>query len=196
LTSTLPSAGTYARWLALVRILTGGIWLAQGVPKFTHGSDFMPGSGRIDCAHLAQTQVPAVTQHICQGMLHTSGAYHQFLVIAVFPNIGVFAELIRLGEVLTGLALLLGVLTRLGGFTGMLLAANDIVARGHVLSWATLQSLDFSLFLLCAISFVLPTGRVLGIDALRTPRRSVSRTVQAEFVAEPPMDRPTAPPNP
>lgn len=194
---TLPSSATYARWLAIVRIVTGGIWLAHGIPKFTHGNVFMPAPGPVDCGRVTQTQVPVITNYICLGMQHTGGAYHQFLESVVLPNIGIFAELVRLGEVLTGLALLLGVLTRAGGLAGMLLTLNYIAARGHIISSATLQSMDFVLFMLCFISFVLPTGRVWGVDGLWARARTKApapATVKAEFVPEPPLDRPTAPP--
>jgi len=30
----LPSSRVYGGWLALARLLTGGIWLDHGVPKF------------------------------------------------------------------------------------------------------------------------------------------------------------------
>ena len=48
--------------------------------------------------------------------------------------------------------------------------------------------------LLSAMSFVLPTGRVAGFDALMS-RSSVRRTtVIAEIVPERPLEGPTAPP--
>jgi uncharacterized membrane protein YphA (DoxX/SURF4 family) len=184
---------TYARCLALIRILTGVIWLSHGIPKFTHSAEFMP-SGPVDCGTIGNAQ-PIMATYICSGLLHTVGPYHQFMASVVLPNMGIFAELVRLGEVLTGLALLLGVLTRLGGLAGMLLTINYLAARGTLLSSMTLQSMDFALFLLCAISLLLPTGRVLGVDALWARRRSAPSTVRAEFVPEPPLSGPTAPPS-
>ena len=198
MTGTLPSAKSYARVLALVRILTGAMWLAHGVPKFIHSSDFMPGPGPVDCARAAQTQMAIITNYVCSGLQHTSGPYHDFLGSFVLPNISIVAEVVRLGEVLTGLALVLGALTRVGGLAGMLLTANYIAARGHALSSATLQSLDFCMFVLCGINLLLPTGRIWGVDALWSRRRMppAPAPVRAEFVPEPPLDRPTAPPSP
>lgn len=196
MTSTLPTSAAYGRWLAVVQILTGAIWLAHGIPKFTHSVEFMPSSGPLDCGRVTQTQAPAIANYVCLGMQHTTGGYHQFLVGYVMPNIAIFAELVRVGEVLAGLALVLGAMTRFGALIGIVLTFNYMAARGHLLSTRTLQSLDFELFVLCLISLVLPTGRVFGIDALwaRRPRPVAPAPVRAEFVPEPPMEGPTAPP--
>jgi uncharacterized membrane protein YphA (DoxX/SURF4 family) len=192
----LPSSSAYARWLAVVRFLTGAMWLAHAVPKFLKSDEFMPPSGFI-------------VTYVSQGLQHTTGGYHNFLANVVQPNLPIYAELVRLGELLTGIVLVLGFFTRLGGLVGMLLPLNYLAARGSILSSAALQSLDFSMFVLSAISFVLPTGRVLGIDALLARRKRAAPTVRAEFVPEPasppsasmpssggPPDGPSSPANP
>lgn len=181
--SSLPSSKVYGVWLAIVRILTGLIWLAHGIPKFTHGDAFMPPGGMM-------------ASYVARGVQTATPAYQSFLANTVQPNIMLFAELVRLGEVLVGVALVLGVLTRIGGLFGIVLPLNYLAARGHMLSSATLQSPDFALLVLSFIALVLPTGRVMGVDAVfarRTPR--VER-VRAEFVPEPPRAGPGAPPNP
>jgi thiosulfate dehydrogenase [quinone] large subunit len=180
---TLPSSFTYARWLAVARILTGIMWLVHGIPKFTNSDQFMPPNGFI-------------TNYIQHGLQSTSGIYHGFLAGVVAPNLGIFAELVRLGEVLVGISLLLGALTRLGGLGGVLLTLNYLAARGGLLSFNALSSIDFAMLVLSGVSLVLPTGRILGVDALFSRPRSAPATVRAEFVPEPPLDRPTAPPNP
>lgn len=181
---SLPSSSTYAVWLGVFRIATGVLWVAHALPKFTHSETFMPPTG-------------FVTNYIQNGLPATTGFYHDFLANIVQPNLMLFAELVRFGELLTGIALVIGSWTRLGGLVGIFLPLNYLAARGHLLSNATLQSVDFTLLVLSAISLVLPTGRALGIDALlaRRTRRATS-SVRAEFVPEPPLDKPTAPPNP
>lgn len=195
MTNRLPSSTTYGLWLAVVRILTGAIWLAHGIPKFTHSAEFMP-SGPVDCtASVGASTQPIIASYICSGLLHTSGPYHQFVAQTVLPNMYLFAELVRLGEVLVGLALVLGALSRIGAVGGIVLLLNYLAARTSLLSSATLQSADFALLLLCAISVALPTGRVLGVDAFfARKKRAHTDTVRAEFVPEPPLDRPSAPP--
>jgi uncharacterized membrane protein YphA (DoxX/SURF4 family) len=179
----LPSSRRYAAWLALVRIATGAIWLAHGIPKFTQSGRFMPPGGSI----------ADLVNHAIQGR---TGTYHNFLLHVVSPNIGLFAELVRLGEVLVGASLVLGALTRVGGLFGVVLTLNYIAAKGGAFSPATLQGLDFATLVLSAISLVLPTGRFLGIDALFGRARRAAAPVRAEFVSEPPLSGPTAPPNP
>ena len=177
----LPAPATYATWLAVARVLTGIIWLAHGVPKFLHPELFMPPGG-------------FMAGYISHGIATTSGSYHTFLLQTVQPNLQLFAQLVRFGEVLVGLSLLLGALTRVGGFFGIILPLCYLLARGN-LTWSQiLQSPELALMLLSAISLVLPTGRFLGFDGLFAYARRRPETVRAEFVPEPPLDKPTAPP--
>jgi uncharacterized membrane protein YphA (DoxX/SURF4 family) len=177
----LPSSRAYGGWLALARFLTGAIWLDHGVPKFLNSAQFMPPAG-------------AFATYLQSGIAKTTGPYHDFLVNTVAPNAALFAELVRFGEVCVGISLLLGLFSRIGGFVGILLPLNYLAARGGLGTLSEWSSIDGCLMLLSALSFVLPTGRVAGLDALSL-RLSVRRTtVVAEMVPERPMDGPTAPP--
>jgi uncharacterized membrane protein YphA (DoxX/SURF4 family) len=176
----LPSSRTYAGLLALVRFLTGAIWLIHAVPKFLHPDAFLPPNGFFG-------------NYLQQGISSTSGPYHDFMVSVVQPNAPIFAELVRLGELVAGISLLLGLFTRLGGFFGIVLPLNYMAVRGAVGTLSGWGSPDASLALLSAISLVLPTGRVAGVDALfARPRRRAA--VIPEVVPERPLDGPTAPP--
>jgi thiosulfate dehydrogenase (quinone) large subunit len=175
----LPSLRTYANWLAFVRILTGVAWLIHAVPKFLNGPAFLPPNGTF-AAYLAR------------GVASTGGPYHDFMVSVVVPNAPIFAELVRVGELLVGISLLLGIFTRLGAFFGVLLPLNYMAARGAMETVSGWGSPDATLALLSFISLVLPTGRVAGFDGLRTPRAR-RPTVVAEVVPERPLDGPTAP---
>jgi uncharacterized membrane protein YphA (DoxX/SURF4 family) len=176
----LPSTRTYASWLAVVRFLTGAIWLIHGIPKFLHSDKFMPPNG-------------AIVNYVQAGVGKTAGPFHAFLVGVVQPNIAIFAELVRLGEVCVGLSLLLGALTRLGGLCGVLLTLNYMAARGGLEKFSSWASVDACLMLLSAISLVLPTGRVFGIDRFFIRKPSIKAPVVAEFVPERPLDGPRAP---
>jgi thiosulfate dehydrogenase (quinone) large subunit len=177
----LPASTTYAWWLAVVRILTGLMWLIHGVPKFLNSDAFMPPNGFI-------------TTYIQQGITKSVGPYHDFLVNTVQPNIGLFAELVRLGEVCVGISLVFGLFTRLGGFVGIILPLNYMAARGGLTTFTDWSGTDACMLLLSAINLILPTGRVLGVDALFPGRRRVPPPVRAEFVEERPLEGPTAPP--
>lgn len=179
---SLPSALTYARWLALARIVTGAMWIAHAVPKFLDSAKFLPPNG-------------SMAQMVAKGAQHGSHAFSGFFANVVTPNIALFAELVRLGELLTGIALLLGLLTRLFGLIGIFLPIMYLAAKGPLLSYETLATPDFSILILSAINLVLPTGRVLGIDALLGRPRSKIERVQAEFVPEPPLTPPPAEPS-
>lgn len=116
-----------------------------------------------------------------------TGFYHNFLAQIVAPNIQVFAELVRLGEVLVGCSLLLGIFTRLGGFVGCFLALNYMAANGEFSSFTTIGSLDACAFVLSFLMLAVPAGRVGGVDALLRRRRAhEDPVVIAEFVDEPP----------
>ncbi len=165
-------------WLLIFRLYAAVFWLVHGLPKFLNPTMFMPPGGFMGqmIAHASQT---------------STGFYHDFLVNVVTPNIGLFAELVRLGEVLTGISLLLGFLTPLGGIVGCFLALNYLAAAGELRSLTGLSTLNAAAFALSFFCIVLPVGRIAGIDALlvRKPNR---RAVKAEFVDEP-MAGPRAP---
>ena len=191
-----PSSKTYAFWLALLRIFTGAAWIVHGAGKFTQSAMYMPPNGFI-------------VGFIAKGVSTATGPYHDFLLNVVQPNITIFAELVRLGEVLTGCALVFGIFTRFGGFVGVLLTLNYMAAKGAFGSLEGFGSIDAAMLALSAVNLVLPTGRMLGIDALLGRPRALARVaarpasapatpvevipMRAEFVEEQPLEGPTAP---
>lgn len=171
----MPSHWTYASWFTLLRVYTGVFWLSHGIPKFTNSPMFMPPDGFMP--QLVQKAVSSQT-----------GFYHDFLANVVVPNMALFAELVRLGEVLVGCSLVLGAFTRLGGFVGCVLALNYMAAKGAFGSWETIGTLDAVAFVLSFMMLAVPAGRVAGIDALlwRGPRRREEVVLTPEVVEEPP----------
>jgi uncharacterized membrane protein YphA (DoxX/SURF4 family) len=176
---TQPYSRVYGAWLAVLRVLTGVIWLIHGVPKFLKSDAFMPPNGFF-------------VNYLQQGVATVHGPYHDFLANVVTPNAGIFAELVRLGEVCVGMSLVLGLFSRVGGFVGILLALNYLAARGGLGSVSTWGTTEACLILLSATSLVLPTGRILGLDALFRRRPAQPAPIVAEFVPEPPLEGPTA----
>lgn len=167
----LHSPRYYAAWLAIFRVGAGLIWLSHGIPKFLKSAQFMPPAGFMPAA-------------IAQGVKTDGGFYHDFLLNVVTPNLPIFAELVRLGEVLVGLSLLFGFLTRLGALGGMFLAANYYLLANPLLTFGSLGTLEVATFAISSINFVLPTGRMLGVDALLGRTRAQPALVP-EFVDEP-----------
>lgn len=175
----LLSDRTYAFWLALLRIFLGIFWITHALGKFTTGF-FMPPDGIFG----------KMTE---RGAAGSVGVYHDFLVNVVIPNIYVFANLVRFGEMLVGVLLLLGLLTRLGGLGGMFLLANYMLAQGEMTSWQGWSTLDGLAFAVCALNFVVPTGRMIGFDAfLARPKREVVATSRPQ--TEPTVSTPSGAP--
>ncbi len=180
----LPSSRSYGFWLALVRIYTGIFWLEHGLGKLHTKPAFGAPGG------------PMAT-FLSEQAGQTTGFYHVFLTGTVLPNLPTFAYAVELGEMVAGALLLVGLFTRVGALIGVVLALNYWLAKGgveHLIAtssgvhgFAGFSGLEMCAVVLTAISLVLPTGRVLGIDAFgqRRPRPAP----QATF-------RPVAPPAP
>ena len=179
----MASHWSYAAWFTVLRVYTGLFWLVHGVPKFLRPAMFMPPDG-------------FMPQFVQKAAASQTGIYHDFLVNVVTPNIYIFAELVRLGEVLTGLSLLFGIFSRFGGFVGCVLALNYMAAQGELSTFNTIGTLDGVAFVLSFMMLVVPAGRVAGVDALLT-RRPVRRepVVVPEVVEEPPSTAPHPPPS-
>ena len=177
----MASHWTYATWFTLLRIYTGVFWLSHGIPKFLDSSGFMPPNG-------------FMPQAVAKAASSQTGFYHDFLINTVTPNIGLFAELVRLGEVLTGCAIFLGIFTRFGGLVGCFLALNYALANGDFSDWTNIGSLDAVAFVLSFLMLAVPAGRVMGVDAMlgASRRRRTDQTpiVVPEVVEEPPRTMP------
>lgn len=106
------------------------------------------------------------------------GWYKDFLTGTVIPNADAFAYLTMYGELLVGVALLLGLLTHVGAVAGILLNFNFWLAAGQ--SGSTF-SLNILMAVAAAIFIVSPAAKWMSVDrylaeyklkrlALRFPR--------------------------
>jgi thiosulfate dehydrogenase (quinone) large subunit len=173
----MASHWTYATWFTVLRLYAGAFWLTHGIPKFLNSAAYMPPSG----------YMPQIVQ---KAVISQTGFYHDFLLNVVTPNINLFADLVRLGEVLVGCSLLLGIFTRFGGLVGCFLALNYMGINNEFTSLTTIGSLDAVAFMLSFLMLAVPAGRVAGVDALLVRRPVRKDVVIPEVVDEPP---PTAP---
>lgn len=96
---------------ALSRMMIGVLWLFS--LRWKLPPDFMPASGRglMDWLEL-EVQHPAFA------------FYGDFVANMVIPNFTLFAWIIFISELLVGLSLLTGTLTRVGALIGLLMALN------------------------------------------------------------------------
>lgn len=131
------------------RILIGILWLFS--LRWKLPPDFAPGSGRglMDWLQL-EVQYPAFD------------FYASFVQSVVIPNVTLFAWLIFLSELLVGLALLTGTLTRLAAAAGLLMSVNlgmGLLAVPGEWPWSyAMMAMWHGTFLVTA------AGRVFGVD--------------------------------
>jgi uncharacterized membrane protein YphA (DoxX/SURF4 family) len=148
----MASAKQYGAWLAVFRILVGASWLIHGYGKITD----------------AQWALPNGTCYqIVTGMIgNTQGPLHDFVAGFVLPHISVFAVLQEWGETLSGVSLVLGLLTRVGGLVGLFLPVLYFAMKGAYAHLDAYAGLDMMTAIASGLNLALPTGAVFGIDAL------------------------------
>ncbi len=132
-------ADTRMAWLWLiVRLYVGYEWLTAGLEKltgrdFTIGSTFgkVVGSPWVFGAH----DGAAIKGFVSGALAQSSGPhpavqgwYAAFLQHVVLPNAGLFAYMVTFGEVLVGVALILGILTGIASFFGVFMNMNYLLA--------------------------------------------------------------------
>lgn len=161
-----------ATWLALFRIFSGAVWLSYGLDKFRR--PFMPPKGYM-------------IDFVQKAAHNTTGLYHDYLVNIVLPHATVFAELSRWGEVLVATSLLLGFCTRIGGIGGVLLAMNYMPGNYAFFQYQVplLQLPDAAMLAMSAISALLPTGAVFGVDGILQAIRTKQPYPVPHFLPDP-----------
>ena len=143
-------------FIALARIAIGVLWLFS--LRWKLPPNFAPDSGRglLDWMQL-------MVQH------PSFDFYAGFVQSVVIPNFTLFAWIIFLGELLVGLGLLTGTLTRLAAVGGLLMAINLGVGLLEVPGewpWSYVM-----LAMWQVLFFIANAGMVLGVDGLLRRRR-------------------------
>ncbi len=87
--------------------------------------------------------------------------YRPFLENVVVPNAALFAQLVVIGELLVGISLVLGLLTRVGALGGMFLPLNYMLMKGLLSNGG---SIDRLYFLASLVFFATAAGLVWGLD--------------------------------
>jgi uncharacterized membrane protein YphA (DoxX/SURF4 family) len=91
-----------------------------------------------------------------------SAFYVNFLQSVVIPNAKLFSYLVMTGEVIAGLGLLTGTLTRLCAFIALLLFVNYLFAKGRWF-WSP-DSEDAAVFFISLVLLLGKAGRFFGLD--------------------------------
>ncbi len=185
-------ADTRMAWLWLiVRIYVGYEWLAAGWDKMTGYSISLGSFGEASKGGpwiFGSHDGAAIKGFVAGALAQTKGAnpavqgwYAAFLHTFVLPNAALFAYLITFGEVLVGIALILGLLTGIAAFFGVFMNLNYLLA-GTVSTNPILGFLALFLILAWRIGgyygldrYVLPllgtpwTGRLTGKPVSEIP---------------------------
>ena len=151
-------------WIWIARVLIGGLWWQQTLwklpPTYTDNPDGVSGGLHYWIGEMVQYAAFSIQSRFVQDVVQ--------------PHFYFFAPQVYLAEVLIAVSLLLGVVTRLGGAIGALMALNlwlGLYRAPYEWPWTY-----FFLIVLQLTFAVLPAGRSLGIDALLLrPQRSGTR---------------------
>lgn len=137
--------------LVLLRIYLGVIFLVAAWPKLR--VDFTPGLTRF----LEQVALE-----------HGHPFYQEFVRRVVLPHASLFAALVTWGELLVGLTLVLGLMTRLSAAVALLLVVNYMLAKG---AWFWTPSSNDAAFAAISLALLIgAAGRTFGLDALLAQR--------------------------
>jgi uncharacterized membrane protein YphA (DoxX/SURF4 family) len=140
--------------LALLRIYLGLIFLVSAMPKLRQ--DFTP-------------NLIGFLEQVALQKGHPF--YHEFVRQVVMPNASVFAVVVTWGELLVGVSLILGLLTRLSAAGAFLLTVNYMLAKG---AWFWTPSSNDAAFAAISLALLVgAAGRTFGMDlflARRWPR--------------------------
>ena len=94
--------------------------------------------------------------------------YQHFLRAGVLPHAALFSYLVMIGEVVAGVCLLTGTLTRVGSAIAMLLFLNYMFAKGR---WfLSPDSEDAAVFFSALVVMLGAAGRAFGFDAFLARR--------------------------
>jgi uncharacterized membrane protein YphA (DoxX/SURF4 family) len=137
--------------LVILRVYLGVVFLVGAVPK------------------IQRDVTPELVGFMKQVALqHGHPFYQQFVHAVVLPNAGAFATLISWGELLVGVTLILGLLTRFSAAFALVLGLNYMFAKGDWF-W-TPSSSDAAVVAISLALLIGAAGRTLGLDALLARR--------------------------
>ena len=137
--------------LVVLRIYLGVVFLVAALPKFQE--DFTQG-------------LLGFLNHVALDRGHPF--YQEFVQRIVIPHASLFAILVSWGELLVGLSLVLGLLTRVSAVVAFLLTVNYMFAKGN---WFWTPSSNDAAFAMISLALLLgAAGRTFGLDSLLARR--------------------------
>ena len=104
-----------------------------------------------------------LTGFLKYALRHGYGWYQNLLNSVVVPHSATFGMLVVIAEIYVGIALVLGITTRLAALVALFLLINYLCAKGAV-PWG--PGIDQSDIILALIILLSDAGRTLGLDKL------------------------------
>lgn len=148
---------TYLWYVVILRLWIGYYLLQQGIRKYLRDfphTDWI----KAQIGDLDKVEIYAW--------------YRSFLTGVVVPNRELFGYLVVWGEVLVGICLVVGLLTRFASVSGLFLMVNYLLGPGMARGGATLA--QEQTFMVAFLVFVLSNpGRTLGLDAWLFKKRGL-----------------------
>jgi len=144
----------------LIRLAIGALFLHLGMEKYHEG-------------WLWNSQ--PLADSLQRYLEHAGGLELKYLTTVAIPFAGLWAKLITVGELATGVSFLLGLLTRTSAGVALLMILNFHAANGLLFSWEFFGS-PYAAFLTAGLvaCFLARAGRWGGIDAWLAGRNSTS----------------------
>lgn len=132
--------------VALLRVYTGAFFLYYGFGKVRR-DNFADG----------------LSGFVNSNLDSAFGFFRPFLEGVVLPNAGVFAFLVAWGELLVGIALIIGLATRYAAIGGALMVAAFWFTKGQ--GFLDAQNHDSIWFVIFVVLAAVHAGRSFGLDA-------------------------------
>jgi thiosulfate dehydrogenase [quinone] large subunit len=137
--------------LVLLRVYLGVIFLVAAWPKLR--GDFTPG-------------LTGFLQKVALENGHPF--YREFVQRVLLPNASLFATVVTWGELLVGVTLMLGLITRFSAGVALVLTVNYMLAKG---AWFWTPSSNDGAFAVISLALLIgAAGRTLGLDAFLARR--------------------------
>lgn len=148
-----------------VRILAGAVWLNGGIEKLLNPEFPAQFAGSLAAGGFV-SQAPPFFRGFMEG--------------TVVPNAETFAQVVRVSELVLGLALILGLLTNLAAIGGIVLSVMVLLSQGGVglgtgLGAPEFVTINVLVALLSLLILLSPAAKAYSLDsglARRSPRLS------------------------
>ncbi len=143
-----------------VRVLVGAVWLNGAIEKLLNPEFPQQFATSLEAGGFV-SQAPPFFQDFMRGV--------------VVPNVELFAQLMRAGELALGIALILGLLTNLAAVGSVVLSTAIMLSQGGVrlgmgLGAPELLTINVLVALISVVILLSPAAKALSVDAILARR--------------------------